>query len=275
MTDDILDRIANPSTPGVWDKRGMVVGQVQSGKTSNYTGLINKAADAGYKLIVVLAGMHDLLRSQTQIRIDEGFIGKTTKGGLRNFRNNNLIGVGLYNKDLIPHSLTSCEIEEIKGDFNKTVANSIRVSIKSSDPIVAVIKKNGSILKNLITWFSDFGEKMNDGKVIIKDVPILVIDDEADNASINVSKQKVSTINGCIRALLSLFEQSAYVGYTATPFANIFIPWLEENTVKGLNLKIKDYEFTVGQDLFPKDFIINIPAPSTILDRQKFLDCLR
>lgn len=269
LTDDILDRIENPSNPGVWDKRGMVVGQVQSGKTSNYTGLINKAADAGYKLIIVLAGMHDLLRSQTQIRIDEGFIGKTTKGGLRNFRNNNLIGVGLYNKDLIPHSLTSCEIEEVKGDFNKAVANSIRVSIRSSDPIVAVVKKNSSILKNLITWFSDFGDKMNDGKVIIKNVPILVIDDEADNASINVSKQKVSAINGCIRALLSLFEQSAYVGYTATPFANIFIPLLEENTVKGLNLKIKDYEFTVGQDLFPKDFIINIPAPSNYIGPAK------
>lgn len=269
VTDDILDRIANPATPGAWDKRGMVVGQVQSGKTSNYTGLINKAADAGYKLIIVLAGMHDLLRSQTQIRIDEGFIGKTTKGGLRNFRNNNLVGVGLYNGKLIPHSLTSCEIEEVNGDFNRKVADSIRVSIKGSDPVVAVVKKNGSILKNLITWLSMDGEKMPDGKIVIRNIPILIIDDEADNASINVSRKNVSTINGCIRALLSLFEQSAYVGYTATPFANIYIPILEEKTYKGLDLTIKDFEFTVGQDLFPKDFIINLPSPSNYIGPAK------
>lgn len=269
LTDDILDRISNPSTPGAWDKRGMVVGQVQSGKTSNYTGLINKAADAGYKLIIVLAGMHDLLRSQTQIRIDEGFIGRTTKGGLRNFRNNNLVGVGLYNSDLIPHSLTSCEIEEVNGDFNRSVADSIRVSIKGSDPVVAVVKKNGSILKNLITWLSLWGDKIPDGKVVIRNTPILVIDDEADNASINVSKKNVSTINGCIRALLSLFEQSAYVGYTATPFANIFIPILEEKSFKGLDLTIKEFEFSVGQDLFPKDFIINLPAPSNYIGPAK------
>jgi len=269
LTDDILDRIANPLTIGAWDKRGMVVGQVQSGKTSNYTGLINKAADAGYKLIVVLAGMHDLLRSQTQIRVDEGFIGRTTKGGLRNFRNNNRVGVGLFNKDLNPHSLTSCEIEEVNGDFNRSVADAIRVSIKGSDPIVAVIKKNGSILKNLITWLSQWGDKMNDGKVLIRDTPILIIDDEADNASINVSKEKVSTINAYIRALLSLFEKSAYIGYTATPFANIFIPLLDENHIKGLDLTINKFEFSVGQDLFPKDFIINIPAPSNYIGPAK------
>lgn len=97
----------------------------------------------------------------------------------------------------------------------------------------------------------------------------MLIDDEADNASINVSKEKVSAINGCIRALLSLFEQSAYVGYTATPFANIFIPILEQGSVKGLDLTIKDYEFTVGQDLFPKDFIINTPAPSNYIGPAK------
>lgn len=269
LTDDILDRISNPSSPGAWDKRGMVVGQVQSGKTSNYTGLINKAADAGYKLIIVLAGMHDLLRSQTQIRIDEGFIGRTTKGGLRNFRKNDLVGVGLYKKELIAHSLTSCEIEEVNGDFNRNVADSIRVSIKGSDPVVAVVKKNGSILKNLITWLSLSGDKMPDGKVVIRNTPILVIDDEADNASINVSKKNVSTINGCIRALLSLFEQSAYVGYTATPFANIFIPILEEKSFKGLDLTIREFEFSVGQDLFPKDFIVNLPAPSNYIGPAK------
>lgn len=274
LTDDILDRIANPSTPGAWDKRGMVVGQVQSGKTSNYTGLINKASDAGYKLIIVLAGMHDSLRSQTQIRIDEGFLGFNSQRSLH-YTNTNKIGVGFYNPldsktnqpiDLPANALTS---SHLNGDFNRKVAQSAGIHLRSSDPIVAVVKKNGSILKNLISWLAVWGDKQQDGKIIIRNVPFLLIDDEADNASINVSKEKVSAINGCIRSLLSLFEQSAYVGYTATPFANIFIPILEEQSFKGIDLTIKDYEFTVGQDLFPKDFIINIPAPSNYIGPAK------
>lgn len=274
LTDDILDRIANPSIKGPWDKRGMVVGQVQSGKTGNYIGLINKASDAGYKLIIVLAGMHDSLRSQTQIRIDEGFLGFNSQRSLQ-YSNTNKIGVGFYNPlDLITdqplelpaNALTS---SHLNGDFNRKVAQSAGIHLKSSDPIVAVVKKNGSILKNLISWLAVWGDKQPDGKIIIRNVPFLLIDDEADNASINVSKEKVSAINGCIRALLSLFEQTAYVGYTATPFANVFIQMLKEESIKGLDISIKDYEFKVGQDLFPKDFIINIPAPTNYIGPAK------
>ncbi|OQX22704.1 MAG: hypothetical protein BWK75_00090 [Candidatus Altiarchaeales archaeon A3] len=266
LTDDILDRIANPAISGVWDKRGMVVGQVQSGKTSNYIGLINKSADAGYRLIIVLAGMHDSLRSQTQIRVDEGFLGFNSQRSLH-YSNTNKIGVGLYNLiDLPANALTSSLLD---GDFNRKVAQSARICLRSSDPIIAVVKKNGSILKNLISWLAGWGDKQSDGKIIIRNIPFLLIDDEADNASINVSKEKVSAINGCIRALLSLFEQSVYVGYTATPFANIFVPILEQKIIKGLDITIKDYEFTVGQDLFPKDFIINISAPSNYIGPAK------
>lgn len=274
LTEDILDRIPDPTTSGQWDKRGMVVGQVQSGKTGNYIGLINKAADAGYKLIIVLAGMHDSLRSQTQIRIDEGFLGFNTQRSLQYSRTNR-IGVGFFNVidaktssniDLPANALTT---SNLNGDFNRKVALSSGIHLFGSDPIVAVIKKNGSILKNLINWLATWGDKQSDGKIIIRNLPFLLIDDEADNASINVSKEKVSTINGCIRALLSLFEQSSYIGYTATPFANIFIPLLDDKSVKGLDLTIKDFEFTVGQDLFPKDFIINIPAPSNYIGPEK------
>lgn len=274
LTDDILDRIANPLTPGSWDRRGMVVGQVQSGKTSNYIGLINKAADTGYKLIIVLAGMHDSLRSQTQIRIDEGFLGFNSQRSLH-YSNTNKIGVGKLNPpdpnsglpiDMPANALTS---SRLNGDFNQKAAQSPSIHLKSSDPIVAVVKKNASILKNLITWLAAWGDKQADGKILIRNVPFLLIDDEADNASINVSKDKVSSINGCIRALLSLFEKSAYVGYTATPFANIFVPILDEESSKGIDITIKDFEFSVGQDLFPKDFIINIPAPSNYIGPAK------
>ena len=124
LTDDILDRISDPAKFGAWNKRGMVVGQVQSGKTSNYIGLINKAADAGYKLIIVLAGMHDSLRSQTQIRIDEGFLGFNTQHSLQ-YSNTNKIGVGFHNPidgktnkptDLPANALTR---SELNGDFKK------------------------------------------------------------------------------------------------------------------------------------------------------------
>lgn len=274
LTDDILDRIANPRETGMWDKRGMVVGQVQSGKTGNYVGLINKAVDAGYKLIIVLAGMHDSLRSQTQIRIDEGFLGFNSQHSLH-YSNSNRIGVSYYNPietktgktvELPANSITS---SLLNGDFNSRVAKSAGIHLRSTDPIIGVVKKNGAILKTLMTWLAAWGEKLPDGKIIIRNLPFLLIDDEADNASINVSKEKVSTINGLIRALLSLFEQSSYVGYTATPFANIYIPILEEKTYKGIDLSIKDFEFTVGQDLFPKDFIINIPAPSNYIGPAK------
>ncbi len=266
LTDDILDRLIDPTTAGSWDRRGMVVGQVQSGKTSNYIGLINKAADAGFKLIVVLAGMHDSLRSQTQIRIDEGFLGFNTQTAM-NFSNaGNRIGVGKFDKDLPAHSLTT---SHLNGDFKRQAAQSSGVNIKGSDPIVLVIKKNGSILKNLISWLAARGDKTPKGKIIIRDIPFLLIDDEADNASINVTPKNVSTINGCIRALLSIFEQRAYVGYTATPFANIFIPIVKEEDLEGVDISIKDYEFSVGQDLFPRDFIINIPAPSNYIGPAK------
>ncbi|MGL6497270.1 hypothetical protein ACSZOJ_00810 [Aeromonas dhakensis] len=72
-SDQVLSMLEDPCREGAWDRRGLVVGHVQSGKTGNYTGLICKAADAGYKVIIVLAGMHNNLRSQTQMRLDEGF----------------------------------------------------------------------------------------------------------------------------------------------------------------------------------------------------------
>ncbi len=264
LTSDILDRLTNPKTPGAWERRGMVVGQVQSGKTGNYVGLMNKAADAGYKLIIVLAGLHDSLRNQTQIRIDEGFLGfNPTVNAMSLTKANNRIGVGKFKINVAAHALTTR-----LGDFSKTVAQSTGTPISSSDPIVLVIKKNPSILKNLIQWLAVQGETQN-GKKLIENVPMLLIDDEADNASINTSKESISTINGLIRALLSLFSQNAYIGYTATPFANIFIPLLDDDKAENLNTLIKGFNFKVGQDLFPRDFIINIPAPSNYIGPAK------
>lgn len=274
ITDKILDRLADPETHDMFDKRGLVVGHVQSGKTSSYIGLINKAADAGYKVIVVLAGIHSTLRSQTQLRVDQGFLGYDTVTSRSFDQNNNLIGVGKFDSGVAAHSLTS---SAINGDFKKGVANTVNISLRGSDPVIIVIKKNTSVLKNLIDWLSSKeGVDHENASRTIKDIPLLLIDDEADNASINISKTSVSSINGSIRTLLQLFHKSAYVGYTATPYANVFIPPPEKakDLHKNFRFDAGRREYQVGEDLFPKDFIINIPPPSNYVGPEKFFGIL-
>ena len=257
VTDRILDRMGNPNDLGSWDRKGMVVGHVQSGKTANYTGLVGKAADAGYRLIVVIAGIHNNLRNQTQARIDEGFIGRDT-GRLdkKDTRSKpKLIGVGTFDHRKAPVSLTTT----LK-DFNKATATTNTSEIASyAVPVVLVIKKNYRTLANLIDWLREHSTGRYSEMV---DQPMLLIDDEADNASINIQygRDEVSRINGQIRDLLSLFRRSCYVGYTATPFANIFIdPDKDDEVYK--------------QDLFPRDFIIGLDAPTNYFGARKvFID---
>lgn len=255
LTNMILERLEDPQRPGPWDRRGMVVGSVQSGKTANYTGLICKAIDAGYKLVIILAGIHSNLRSQTQLRIDEGVLGFDTQKSRKLNTDNRWVGVGkIPGERLVIHSLTS---SAENGDFNKTVAENIGVML-GGDPVVLVVKKNSRLLGNLLKWVqhvAGFGSA-SQGTHAIRNVPLLLIDDEADNASINTRAKpgsddadSVTAINGRIRKILDCFEKSAYVGYTATPFANIFI-----------NPDAETEEH--GRDLFPRSFIINVKAPS-------------
>jgi hypothetical protein len=237
----------------------MVVGNVQSGKTANYTGLINKATDAGYKLIIVIAGVHNTLRSQTQIRIDKGYIGRNSSDFI-NRRQTNKIGVGEYHADTEIYSYTS---SDEKGDFNRGIATRLNVPIGGNSPTVLVIKKNKSVLENLILWLHQFAVEDSDGNKKIHNVPVLVIDDEADSASVNSGNENdVRTINRLIRTLLNLFSRNTFIGYTATPYANLFIPstWNEN-----LETMVKDVKLKVGEDLFPRDFIINIPPPSNYI----------
>lgn len=258
LTDKILDKCVNPKIKGSWDRRGMVVGNVQSGKTANYTGLINKATDTGYKLIIIIAGIHNSLRSQTQLRVDEGYIGRKSSDFIMRQRNVK-VGVGKYACNTEIYSYTS---SDNKGDFNRSIASRINVPIGGKSPTVLVIKKNKSILENLILWLNQFASDVN-GERKLMDIPMLVIDDEADNASVNSGTQyDVRTINRLIRTLLNLFNQNTFIGYTATPYANLYIPssWSED-----LETYVKDVKLKVGEDLFPRDFIVNIPPPSNYL----------
>jgi hypothetical protein len=247
-TDRVLDLLRDPTDESPWDRRGLVVGNVQSGKTAHYAGLVCKAADAGFRAIIIIAGVHNNLRNQTQGRIDAGFIGEHRVREGASVRREH-IGVGRINPGRRPVGFTSSN-----HDFSKAIAKAMGVPFSALvEPAVFVIKKNPTTLKNLIDWLKPPGK---DEKI---QSPLLLIDDEADNASINVaySKDQISMINGLIRDLLTMFSRSAYVGYTATPFANILIePRSGEH-----------------EDLFPRSFIVSLEAPNNYLGAKRiFLD---
>ncbi|MGJ8591300.1 MAG: Z1 domain-containing protein [Aquaticitalea sp.] len=268
FTDKILDKCVNPKQEGSWDRRGMVVGHVQSGKTSNYVGLINKATDAGYKVIIVIAGTISSLRRQTQERIDVGYIGRSSSAFI-NVGEKKIIGVGNYSVKTDIYSLTSSYYRKgDEGDFNQSIANRLNIPI-GNNPVVFVIKKNKSILENLIDWFSkDTNIGVVDGQPKLMNVPALIIDDEADSASVNATKDinEVKTINRLIRTLLNIFDQNTFIGYTATPYANLFI---SQDYNEDLSTVVKGKQYLVGADLFPKDFIINIKAPKNYIGASK------
>ncbi|MDW3099348.1 MAG: Z1 domain-containing protein [Alphaproteobacteria bacterium] len=246
----ILGHLQDPTSDGKWDRRGLVIGHVQSGKTANYMGVIAKAADAGYKFIIVIAGIHNNLRKQTQERIDEGFVGRSSDPEDRKS-----VGVGLTRGYPHPATLTN-----IKDDFSKRTANQSGWKINDlNKPTVLVIKKNVSTLKALHVWLKEMNAQA-DG--VISDVPMLMIDDEADNASINTNKPELdpTKTNAMLRKILGLFAKSCYVGYTATPFANIFI-------------NPDSYDEEAYEELFPRDFIVSLDAPNTYFGPDKvFLD---
>ena len=268
FTGKILDKCVDPKKVGSWDRRGMVVGHVQSGKTSNYVGLINKATDAGYKVIIVIAGTISSLRRQTQERIDSGYIGRNSSAFIRE-KENRVIGVGKYKVNTDIYSLTSSYYKSgDEGDFSQAVANRLNIPI-GKNPVVFVIKKNKSILENLIDWFSKNENVIStDGSPKLFDVPALIIDDEADAASINTSKDinEIKTINRLIRTLLNIFNQNTFVGYTATPYANLFIP---QDFNESITTSVKNKQYKIGEDLFPRDFIINIKSPSNYIGAAK------
>jgi hypothetical protein len=237
VTDNVIDHLADPTTDGPWSRKGLVVGHVQSGKTANYTGLVCKAADAGYKVIIILAGMLNSLRNQTQERIDSDFMGWCT-------RSREHIGAANFGTERKPVCLTTAT-----QDFFKALANSNTMGLQAlNEPVVLVIKKNKSTLENLHNWLTDHNRHN------LQDFPMLLIDDEADHASIDINPddQGPPAINKAIRNLLSIFDRSSFVGYTATPFANIFIdPETEDEMKNGL----------IYKDLFPRHFILSLDPP--------------
>lgn len=243
--EEVLSYCANPKNPsGLEKKRGLVIGDVQSGKTANYLGLVNMAYDYGYRIVVLLAGSTDYLRLQTQKRTDSGVIGakSQTIGNTIEY-----IGVGECVNDhfVVPYT-------NQKSDFSVFIQKNKNLTIGDlNKPVVLVVKKNKSVLNSVCERLqSELTSKGLDSK------SILIIDDEADYASVDTSSTETpTTINRLVREIFNKFPIASYVGYTATPFANVFIDPFDDDLD---NL-----------DLFPSDFITQLHAPSNYFGGRK------
>ena len=240
----LMSYIGDPNSLESYSIRGLLIGDVQSGKTSNYLGLMCKAADAGYKVIILLSGRIESLRMQTQVRVEEGFIGYDVA-------NAKPVGVGQGEK--MPKAVTTRECDYIKNADQNTLS---RIDYSSNVPLVFVVKKNASVLKKLFTSLKNINTDQYHPTI---NSSLLLIDDEADDSSINTNDDELNPtkINNSIRNILSLFEKNTYLAVTATPFANVFIDYDPDNE------NIKD-------DLFPKDFIYALKPPSNYCGAKKY-----
>jgi len=252
-THEILNCMGDPTESGAWKRRGLVIGDVQSGKTATYIGAVNKAADAGYKLIILLAGGTEALRKQTQFRVDEGLIGRdSSKANVTGSQLavNPVFGVGSWLSNFVAAQGMTTQAS----DFRKTSqqATNIAIDPNTSTPYVFVLKKNKTALENLRDWL--VGQQI--GAAL--DLPMLLVDDESDYASVNTRKDDTPTvINSLIREILGTVTKSSYLAFTATPFANVFI---DHETTKDL----------LGDDLFPRDYIRTIDAPSNYVGSRAY-----
>lgn len=294
-TDEVVKRLANPARDDPYQSKGLVVGHVQSGKTANFTGVIAKAIDAGYKLVIVLTGTIELLRGQTQRRLDMELIGEENiLGGVPRDNDELIASVDYigdgdidwyegkfvsYGKD--PKELGFPGIRRLTGardDYKLLKAGLGYLDFRQTDHLVdparplydpqnlyrpdirvAVVKKNSTVLKKLV-------HDLQSTKTDLGEIPTLIIDDEADQASINTTRPKKNkekrseeekertAINRLIAQLLAELKRAQYVGYTATPFANVFV----------------DPEDS--EDIFPKDFIVSLEPPPGYMGGKEFHD---
>lgn len=240
-SDKIMDLLGDPQI-SEFSRKGLILGDVQSGKTINFTALMNKAADAGYKLFIVLTGTIENLRQQTQMRLERDFIGIKSSDDIET------IGVGKKTEDasieMRPLVLTTED-----RDVGKDLLDLRNVNFDTNRPVVVVCKKNVTVLKSLRKWLKRSKNKTNALRC-----PVLILDDEADYASVNTAKddEDPTKINGLIRELLTFFKKKTYVAVTATPFANVFInPDTEDEMLK--------------DDLFPKDFVYVLEPPNNYI----------
>jgi hypothetical protein len=270
--DDVISRLSDPCRSEIFPVRGLVMGYVQSGKTSHFSGLIAKAADAGYRFIIVLAGTLDILRQQTQRRIDKEIVGRellteeeygqdsdwdsfVAHGGRPS-------DLGAFDWDRLTNSDDDYQSLERRLSTLEFKAHDRSKPFNHPDNLqkaavkLAIIKKRPARLKQLNADLKGLR-----GLSKLEHVPTLIIDDESDQASINTIDQRKpgnagerTSTNQHIVELLKLLPRAQYVGYTATPFANVFV---DPDDADGL---------------FPKDFIISLRRPDGYMGVSDFYD---
>jgi hypothetical protein len=282
-TTRIVERLADPERDEAYQAKGLVVGYVQSGKTANFTGVAAKAVDAGYRLIIVLTGTTDLLRGQTQRRLDKELVGfENLMRGVDDDDDEALLTVD-YASDpdwdafvrhgALPSTLGVSDVYRLTthaGDYKSLKQGISSLDFDRIDPAlplnatvnlhraptrIAIVKKNKAVLKKLVADLKRITAKL-------ADIPVLIIDDESDQASINTSnpqkweqgRTERTAINELISQLLHLLPRGQYVGYTATPFANVFVDPRD------------------AVDIFPRDFILALDRAPGYMGARDFHD---
>lgn len=246
----VVNHLFDPSEPGEQSRHGLVIGHIQSGKTASFTAVVAKAADAGYNLVIVLTGLYNDLRDQTQSRLS-----KELCGSVKDQRGHHVDG------DL--YSVAWREETSGSRDFHNLEWHP---APDPAEPTIAVIKKNVSPLESVLEWVDGFGDELK------QTLNVLIIDDEADHASVNTMtgeeideetgepENSPSAINRLLRSLIKRLPRVAYVGYTATAFANVFIDPDESDEELGLTL-------------YPKDFIVSLPKPRGHVGLEDIFTC--
>ncbi len=252
-TNGVMNDLGDPTSDIPFQRRGLLLGDVQSGKTATYTAICNKATDCGYRVIIVLAGTMENLRIQTQERLDAEFVGLDSKYTLDKKADTSMknipVGVGLIGPSNQDKRIT--RFTSVRTDFKKSVVDANGLNLQDlNSTALFVVKKNKSVLTNLHKWLTKDEDKLN--------LPLLLIDDEADNASVNTNAEgkERTAINEAINSILHDFVQATYLGITATPFANIFIdPDMDEDGA--------------AKDLFPRHFLTLLPVPERYIGADK------
>ena len=214
-SEEILKSLPNPSKTNCdFQIKGLVIGQVQSGKTANIEAVTCRAVDHGYRMIIVLSGRTNDLRHQTQKRFD----------------------VEVIENESLSKKERWARLTTLEKDYDSGSTDGIDTNPEK--PKIAIIKKNVSVLKKLLKDINKLG---------IENHPTLIIDDECDDASIDTNYRKLdldpTSTNQKIRDLIQSFKKVVYIGFSATPFANVFI------------------DVNESEDLYPKDFIYLLETP--------------
>lgn len=284
-TTHVVERLVDPAREAPRQTKGLVVGYVQSGKTANFTGVIAKAIDAGYRLVIVMTGTTNLLREQTQRRLDMELIGR--ENVLRGIDENDLESAqhidyrtdeDWINDRFVRHGVRPSEVgrPEIHRmttrnfDYRRLQQGLPALEFErrdrtkplwhpdnlfTSDARLIIVKKNSSVLNNLVKDLKNNADKLGN-------IPTLIIDDESDQASVNTTdprkweeeKKNRTAINKHISNLLSMLPRAQYVGYTATPFANVFV------------------DPSDSEDIFPGDYLISLERPAGYMGAEDFHD---